>query len=169
MAAKAKLTATAMIGDKPVTKDVPNGFAKLTLGGKPPVTVAFDPSEPPSTRPSTQSTLASASEMKTAELTIAPGQTISAWLSCDRDTHKGLISFDVQNLPHGVIVADIGLSGVLIPADESKRQIFITCAAWVPDQDRLCFARAREAGNPTSKPVMLHVRKAVQQAAAPRK
>src|SRR6185503_4200039 len=116
--------------------------------------------EPPATRPTTQATtVASTGDTKVSELTIAPGQTSSAWLSCDRDTHKGLVSFDVQNLPHGVIVADIGLSGVLIPADESKRQIFLTCASWVPEQDRLCFARAREAGNPTSKPVLVHVRK----------
>jgi WD40 repeat protein len=168
VAAKVKLTATATIDGKPVTNDVPNGFDKLTLGGKPPVTVSLDPTEPPSTRPTTQASLASTSDVKIPELTIAPGQTISAWLSCDRDTHKGLVSFDVQNLPHGVIVADIGLNGVLIPADESKRQIFLTCASWVPEQDRLCFARAREAGNPTSKPVLVHVRKAVRQAAAPK-
>jgi WD40 repeat protein/mono/diheme cytochrome c family protein len=161
---KMALTATSTIRGRTLTKRVPNGFAKLTLGAKPPVTVALDPIEP-ATRPATRSV---AGATTTPELTIAPGQTISAWLSCDRDTHKGLISFDVQNLPHGVIVADIGLSGVLIPADESRRQIFLTCAAWVPEQDRLCFARAREAGNPTSAPVLLHVRKPVQQAAAPK-
>jgi hypothetical protein len=110
----------------------------------------------------------SSSDASVPELTIAPGQMISAWLSCARDTHKGLVSFDVQNLPHGVIVADIGLSGVLIPEKETRRQIFITCASWVPEQDRLVFARAREAGNPTSAPVLLHVRKPVQQAKAPK-
>jgi hypothetical protein len=168
VATKIKLMAAGTVDGKQVTKDVPNGLAKLTLGGKPPVIVTLNPTEPPSTRPTTQSAIASTADTKTPELTIAPGQTISAWLNCDRDTHKGLVSFDVQNLPHGVIVADIGLSGVLIPADESKRQIFLTCASWVPEQDRLCFARAREAGNPTSKPVLLHVRKPVQQAAAPK-
>jgi hypothetical protein len=166
---KINLTATSTVAGRTLTKDVPNAFGKLTLGAKPPVTVALAATEPPSTRPTTQSTtVASTADTKTPELTIAPGQTISAWLSCDRDTHKGLVSFDVQNLPHGVIVADIGLNGVLIPDNESKRQIFLTCASWVPEQDRLCFARAREAGNPTSKPVLLHVRKPVQQAAAPK-
>jgi len=71
----------------------------------------------------------------------------------------------VQNLPHGVIVMDIGLNGVLIPEGQTERQVFLQCAPWVAEQDRLCYARAREAGNPTSKPVMLHVRKAQQQAA----
>ena len=72
--------------------------------------------------------------------------------------------FRSQNLPHGVIVMDIGLNGVLIPEGQSERQVFIQCAPWVAGQDRLCYARAREAGNPTSRPVMLHVRKAEQQA-----
>jgi hypothetical protein len=134
-AAAPKLTATATVNGKALTKDV-NGFGKITLGGKPPVVVSLD-----------------------GELTIAPGQTISAWLSCARDTHKERVTFDVQNLPHGVIVADIGLNGVLIPKDETRRQIFLTCAPWVPEQERLVFARAREAGAPTSGPVLLRVRK----------
>ena len=99
-----------------------------------------------------------------AEITVVPGQTTTAWLRCDRKKHDGSVSFDVQNLPHGVIVMDIGLNGVLIPEGQGERQIFLQCAAWVADQDRLCYARAREAGNPTSKPVMLHVRKPQQQA-----
>jgi hypothetical protein len=98
------------------------------------------------------------------EITIAPGQTTTAWLRAERKNFGGSISFDVQNLPHGVIVMDIGLNGVLIPEGQSERQVFLQCAPWVAEQDRLCYARAREAGNPTSKPVMLHVRKAQQQA-----
>ena len=72
----------------------------------------------------------------------------------------GPVSFDVENLPHGVIVADIGLNGVLIPEGQTERQIFLQCDAWVPETDRLCHAKAREAGNPTSLPVLVHVRKA---------
>jgi hypothetical protein len=59
---------------------------------------------------------------------------------------------------------DIGLNGVLNPEGQSERQVFLQCAPWVTEQDRLCYARAREAGTPTGKPVMLHVRKAQQQA-----
>jgi len=99
-----------------------------------------------------------------AEITVVPGQTTTAWLKAIRRKHDGSISFDVQNLPHGVIVMDIGLNGVLIPEGQSERQVFIQCAPWVQEQDRVCYARAREAGTPTSKPVMLHVRKAEQQA-----
>lgn len=147
--AAAKITTTATIAEKSVTKEV-NGFGKLSLGGKPPVTIAMNVSA--DAKPNDSNAR--------GELTIAPGQTISAWLSCARDAHKGPVTFEVQNLPHGVIVADIGLNGVLIPPNETQRQIFLTCAAWVPEQDRLVFARAREAGAPASKPVVLHVRKA---------
>jgi mono/diheme cytochrome c family protein len=99
------------------------------------------------------------------EVTITPGGTTTAWLKVERKNFGGSISFDVQNLPHGVIVMDIGLNGVLIPEGQSERQVFLQCAPWVLEQDRLCYARAREAGTPTSRPVMLKVRKAQLQAA----
>jgi hypothetical protein len=146
--ATSKLTATATVGPKPVTKDV-NGFGKLSLSGKPPLVISMD-ANPEMKRPPGGSP---------PELTIAPGQTISAWLGVARDAHKGFVTFEVQNLPHGVIVADIGLNGVLIPEKETQRQIFLVCAPWVQDQDRLVFARAKEAGAPTSKPLLLKVRK----------
>jgi hypothetical protein len=147
-AAPSKVTATATLSGGPVAKDV-NGFGKLALSGKPPLTISMD-ANPHMKRPSDGSP---------PELTIAPGQTISAWLGVARDAHKGFVTFEVQNLPHGVIVADIGLNGVLIPANETQRQIFLVCAPWVRDQDRLVFAKAKEAGGPTSKPLLLKVRK----------
>ena len=54
----------------------------------------------------------------------------------------------------------MGLNGVLIPKGQDARRIFLTAANWVPELDRLCFAQAKEAGAPTSLPIMLHVRKA---------
>jgi WD40 repeat protein len=152
-AAASKLTATATVNGRPVTKPV-NNFGKLALGGTPPLVVSMEVTED-GQRPADGSP---------PELTIAPGQEISAWLTVTRGDHKDLVEFDIQNLPHGIIVSDIGLNGVLIPKDETKRQVFIACAPWVPDQSRLVFARARQAGSPTSKPVLLHVRRPVQQA-----
>lgn len=148
-----KLTATATVGGQTVTKPV-NNFGKIALGGKPPLVVSMEVTED-GKRPADGSP---------PELTIAPGQEISAWLTVTRGDHKDLVEFGIQNLPHGVIVSDIGLNGVLIPKDETKRQIFLACAPWVPDQSRLVFAIARQAGTPTSMPVMLHVRKPQQQA-----
>ncbi len=62
-------------------------------------------------------------------------------------------------MPHGVIVDNIGLSGVLLPKGENERQIFITADPWVPETSRLCFAVEQQAGGQCSPPVMIHVRK----------
>ena len=81
-------------------------------------------------------------------------------LRVQRNGHDDLVTFTVENLPHGVIVDNIGLSGVLIPKGQDEREIFLTAAKWVPETDRLCFAIENQAGRQTSLPVMLHVRKA---------
>jgi hypothetical protein len=157
---KTKLTATAMIDGKPTTKPV-NDFPKLNrVAGNPGLLLALEPYQPaaPTTQPTTKPTTRPA-EFKPFELTIAPGQMIPAMLKINRNGVGGPISFDVDNLPHGIIVADIGLNGVLIPEGQSERQIFIGCAPNVGETDRLCYAKAREAGNPTSLPLLLHVRR----------
>ena len=63
------------------------------------------------------------------------------------------------NLPHGVIVDNLGLNGLLITPNESERQIFLTAAKWVGETDRVIHAIARVAENATSAPVMFHIRK----------
>jgi len=93
------------------------------------------------------------------ELTIAPGQTIPAMLRVQRHGHDDLVTFTVENLPHGVIVDNIGLNGVLIPKGQDERQIFLSAARWVGDTDRLCYAVESQAGRQTSLPVLLHVRR----------
>ena len=90
---------------------------------------------------------------------MAPGRTVPAWLKIKRNGHDDLVTFTIENLPHGVIVDNIGLNGVLIPKGESERQIFLTAAKWVPEQDRLCYAVENQVGRQTSLPVLLHVRK----------
>jgi hypothetical protein len=66
-----------------------------------------------------------------------------------------------------VIVDSIGLNGVQIRAGENEREVFLSCASWVPEQDRLVHvvtgnARANESteGLQASFPVLLKVRKA---------
>ena len=157
--AKVKVTATATVDGKPVTKPVNTPVKIKPEANESPLYVHFDP-----TGADGKANPAASASASPAEVTIAPGATTTAWLRVDRKKFDGSVSFDVQNLPHGVIVMDIGLNGVLIPEGQAERQIFLQCAPWVADQDRLCYARAREAGNPTSKPVMLKVRKAQQQA-----
>ncbi|MBI3853745.1 MAG: hypothetical protein HY298_26175 [Verrucomicrobia bacterium] len=154
------VTATATIDGKPVTKEV-NNLGKIKLGEKPKLFVALEPDA--STTPvSTATTNAT----KPLEITIAPGQTVPGWLKVRRNGHDDLITFTVDNLPHGVIVDNIGLNGVLIPKDQNDREIFLTAAKWVPETDRLCFAVENQVGKQTSLPVLLHVRKLASQAAA---
>jgi hypothetical protein len=152
-AATTKVTATAMVNGKAITKEV-NNFGKIKLGEKPKVFVFLEPY-----RESASTNTDSGAGAKPLELTIAPGQTIPAVLRIKRNGHEDLVTFFVENLPHGVIVDNIGLNGVLIPKGESKRQIFLNAARWVPEADRLCYAIEQQAGKQTSLPVMLHVRK----------
>jgi hypothetical protein len=84
---------------------------------------------------------------------------VPAWLKIKRNGHDDLVNFTIEGLPHGVIVDNIGLNGVLIPKNENIRQIFLTAAKWVPEVDRFCFAQTKEADKQTSLPVLLHVRK----------
>ena len=106
---------------------------------------------------------------KPYEVTISPGERVSVWLRVDRHGNDGIINLDVEGLPHGVIVDSIGLNGVQIRAGENEREVFLSCAKWVPEQDRLCHlvagnARANESvpGQQASFPVLLKVRKAAK-------
>jgi hypothetical protein len=149
-ASMARIVATAMIDGKSVTNEV-KSFGTLKLGNQPKLFVMFEPYvEEGKTNAAT----------KPYELTIAPGQTISAMLRVKRNGHEDLVTFTVENLPHGVIVDNIGLNGVLIPKGEDHREIFLSAQRWVPETDRWCYAIEGQAGKQTSLPVMLRVRKA---------
>jgi WD40 repeat protein len=148
--AATKITASAMVNGKSVTKDV-NPFGTIKRGGKPKVFVSLEPYV------EGQTNIYAGTAMP--EITIAPGQIIPAWLKIERNGHEDLVTFQVDNLPHGIIVDNIGLSGVLIPKDQNERQIFLTAAKWVPETDRLCYAIENQAGRQTSRPVLIKVRK----------
>ena len=143
---KIVVQAKASVDGKPVAKTV-NSFGQIKLAPKPKLLVRMEP----------------------AELVIAPGTTISATLKVQRNGHDDLITFSVENLPHGVIVDNIGLNGVLMPKGESERQIFITADSWVPETSRLCFAVENQVGSQCSPPVMVHVRRSSPLAVAPAK
>lgn len=90
-------------------------------------------------------------------LIIQPGATITAKIIVERNGFDGDLKFDVDNLPHGIIVDNIGLSGVLVRAKETERQIFLTARPWIPETSRFIHAVAQVQGNQASKPVVLHV------------
>jgi hypothetical protein len=134
--AKISATATATIGGKEVTKQVA-AFRNLKLAPKPKLLVRLEPQE----------------------LVVAPGTTISALIKVERNGFDDLVKFTVENMPHGVIVDNIGLSGVMLPKGQTERQIFITADPWVPETTRLCFAVSDQAGRQCSPPVVIHVRR----------
>lgn len=90
-------------------------------------------------------------------LLIRPGTTITAKIVVERNGFDGDVKFDVDNLPHGMIVDNIGLSGVLVRAKETERQIFLTARPWIPATSRLIHAVAQVQGNQASGPIRLEV------------
>ncbi|MDA1015402.1 MAG: hypothetical protein O3A00_13245, partial [Planctomycetota bacterium] len=64
------------------------------------------------------------------ELVIRPGETITATVRIERNGFNGRVRFEAidQNLPHGVIVDNIGLSGLLIVEGTNERTFFLTAA-----------------------------------------
>lgn len=90
-------------------------------------------------------------------ITLKPGGRVSALLKIQRQNHNERVTFDLENLPFGVIVDDIGLNGILIPEGATERRIFLLCAAWTPAMERPGYARVREGPNPTSAPVTVRV------------
>ncbi|MEI8380735.1 MAG: c-type cytochrome domain-containing protein [Planctomycetota bacterium] len=90
-------------------------------------------------------------------LVIQPGTTITAKIVVDRNGFDGDVKFDVDNLPHGVIVDNIGLSGVLVRANEKERQIFLTARPWTPPTRRLIHAVSQVQGNQATRSLPLSV------------
>jgi len=68
---------------------------------------------------------------------------VQALLKVDRgEGFNGELKCDVHNLPHGVIVDNLGLNGVMIRQGESERMIFISAEDWVQPLTRPIFASA---------------------------
>ena len=155
-----QMQATAMVDGRMVVRKV-GSFGQIKVTEPPKLLVALEPFTS-----LTETNFVEAEEDKPLEITIKPGQMIPAWLKIRRQGHKELVTFQIENLPHGVIVDNIGLNGVLIPKDQNERQIFLTCAKWVQPMDRLCHAIEQNAGKQTSRPLLLKVRAGATQAVA---
>ena len=145
---RVSLSAFAEVGGRPVEREA-GSLGQITLADSAPLYVELDPSG-----------------AATPEITIAPGGIVPARLQIRRNGHTELVTFQVENLPHGVIVDNIGLNGVLIPKDQNEREIFFAAEKWVPETDRLCYAVSNEAGRQTSRPILIKVRKSGGQVAA---
>jgi hypothetical protein len=88
---------------------------------------------------------------------IVPGRRTTAKLRIERFGFNDRVQLEIENLPHGVIVDDIGLNGILIPEGQTERTIFLACEPWVPATTRLFFAVAKVEGDQASLPMQLIV------------
>jgi DNA-binding beta-propeller fold protein YncE len=138
-----RVSATSIVQGSPVAREV-GGLGELKLGGKPSVTVRIEPTE----------------------IQMAPGGSAVAKLKIERSGFEGRVLLDAENLPHGVIVDNIGLNGVLIPEGQTEREIFLTAREWVGETTRPFHVVTLEPGGEASPPVMLSVRNAAAVAKA---
>jgi hypothetical protein len=140
-----RATATAEIQGRKVVKDL-GAFGTVTLGAPPKIRVRLIPEgDEIGTAPSAR------------EMSVEPGKSVTAMLEIQRSGYDGELRFEVENLPHGVIVDNIGLNGIMIRAGENRRQISMSAAKWVPPTQRTIYARADREGNQTSAAIKLRV------------
>ena len=96
------------------------------------------------------------------KFTISPGETISARVKVERNGFNGRIqlgSHDAgRNLPHGVYVDNIGLSGLLIVEGQTEREFFITADNWVPESRNHFHIKASAEKGIVSNPLIIQVR-----------
>jgi WD40 repeat protein len=141
--ARTTILATGLIDGRLVTRTV-GSLGEIKLEKAPPIRVTLIPDDP---------------RYVSADggLVILPGTTITAQIVVERNGFDGDVKFDVDNLPHGVIVDNIGLSGVLVRAGETRRQIFLTARPWVEPTSRLIHAVSQVQGNQATRAIELRV------------
>ena len=173
-ASASSITASANVAGREVSKSVA-ALGELKLGEALPARVRVLPATaidgPPNETAADPGTDNAPPEP--VELVIAPGETISAIVQLDRNedfsAEVRLGGHDAgRNLPHGVYVDNIGLSGLLVNEGSDSREFFITAAKWVPESTRRFHIRAKiNDGQHSTWPVVLHVRRNHTQVASP--
>jgi hypothetical protein len=157
-----EITATAQIDRREVAHRV-GSLGQIKLGKAPNVVVHLQPAQ-------TAAAAANSKPPPIPEVVLAPGTTTTCKLSIDRHGFTGSLEFDVNDLPHGVIVDNIGLNGILIPAGQNEQTVYLSAAPWVAPIDRLFFAVSKTARDQpkvdgqASLPVWLRIRRPGQSA-----
>jgi hypothetical protein len=97
-----------------------------------------------------------------ARASVARGEQVTIKLAVERlNGLSGRVPIEVRNLPQGVRVLDIGLSGVLVTETQNERVVRILAEPWVRPQTRKFYAvgKAEPAGTEhSSLPIELEVR-----------
>ncbi|RLS55397.1 MAG: hypothetical protein DWH91_09610 [Planctomycetota bacterium] len=150
-----KVTATATIQGRDVVHDV-NNLGELKRADAPKLTVEIVGTE-------SGAQVTDHGDGRPLEVEIAPGQTIMLKVLARRHGYEGNVPFGNEgsgrNLPHGLIVDNIGLNGLLILEKQAEREFFITAAKWVPDMDRLFHLQTGVEGGQATRPVLLKIRR----------
>lgn len=86
------------------------------------------------------------------ELTMVPGQEQVLKVFVDRvDGFSQRVPIQIQNLPRGVRVLDVGLNGVLVTEEESSREFVLFAEPWARPQRRsFCAVGRVEASSATA-------------------
>src|SRR5262249_11783776 len=111
--------------------------------------------------------LADAGDIVTAtdqsEVALKPGGEVKVTVKIERrDSKIGRVPLDVQGLPHGVRVLDVGLNGILIVPDESTRTFVLYAEPWVKPMNHPIVVVARREDKGTeyaAKSLLLRVGK----------
>lgn len=99
------------------------------------------------------------------QIILEPGgkATISIRVKRERG-FAGRIPFDIRNLPHGIIVTDVGLNGVLITEEETTQRFTLSAESWVKPMELPIFVVGRiETTSPqrsdfSAKPITLIIK-----------
>ena len=103
-------------------------------------------------------------EIEDTEVTLEAGGTVQVAVRVERNNgFTGRVPVSVLNLPDGVKVTDIGLNGVLITEDETRRVFTLQALPWVEPAERLVAAsgqvetRSPLPSNYAAKPFKLKI------------
>ncbi len=94
------------------------------------------------------------------EASIRPNGEVTIEVTVSRKGKYGKrVPVDVRNLPFGVRVIDVGLNGVLITEDETKRKFTLYCEPWVKPQTRSIYVTGEVEGGVgnSAPPILLRV------------
>lgn len=140
LSAQVRVVARAMIGGKSVEKTV-GDLGKIAIGPAPKLLPR----------------LGSAGSV----VTIRPGETIFTTISIERRGFDGEVNFGKddagRNLPHGVYVDNVGLSGLMIPTGATEQRFAITAAKWVAPGERWFHLQTKSDGGHATPSIMLRV------------
>lgn len=136
---KLELEATATIDGKKVVRKASGTLPKLTEPGEIVTTT------------------------EEVEVTLRPGGEATVTVKVERrNGFAGRIPVEVQGLPHGVRVLDVGLNGILVTPAETRRTFVLYCEPWVETMSHpiVVLAKSERKGTDhAAKSVLLKVAK----------